>query len=75
MLKKQSDGFYWAHCLYMKELLQYANNIFKFTVHLGFSCESGFRRNKRSIDIQAEMAKKGIVLSVLIFVYLLRQFS
>uniref|UniRef100_A0A673NCW8 Complement C4-like n=1 Tax=Sinocyclocheilus rhinocerous TaxID=307959 RepID=A0A673NCW8_9TELE len=26
----------------------------------GFSCESGFRRNKRSIDIQAEMARKGI---------------
>uniref|UniRef100_A0A673NBC1 Complement C4-like n=1 Tax=Sinocyclocheilus rhinocerous TaxID=307959 RepID=A0A673NBC1_9TELE len=25
-----------------------------------FSCESGFRRNKRSIDIQAEMARKGI---------------
>uniref|UniRef100_A0A671R434 Complement C4-like n=1 Tax=Sinocyclocheilus anshuiensis TaxID=1608454 RepID=A0A671R434_9TELE len=24
----------------------------------GFSCESGFRRNKRSIDIQAEMARK-----------------
>ncbi|RXN26002.1 complement C4-like protein [Labeo rohita] len=24
----------------------------------GFSCESGFRRNKRSIDIQAEMVKK-----------------
>ncbi|XP_052002681.1 complement C4-like [Xyrauchen texanus] len=24
----------------------------------GFSCESGFRRNKRSIDIQTEMARK-----------------
>ncbi|XP_067305139.1 complement C4-B [Pseudorasbora parva] len=24
----------------------------------GFSCESGFRRNKRSVDIQTEMAKK-----------------
>ncbi len=64
MLKKESDWFYWAHRLYMTELLQYANHIFEFIVRLGFSCESGFRRNKRSIDIQAEMARKGIVLSL-----------
>uniref|UniRef100_A0A8C0YE72 Complement C4B (Chido/Rodgers blood group) n=1 Tax=Cyprinus carpio carpio TaxID=630221 RepID=A0A8C0YE72_CYPCA len=33
---------------------------FRSMMRKGFSCESGFRRNKRSIDIQAEMAKKGI---------------
>uniref|UniRef100_A0A8C1YE60 Complement 4B (Chido blood group) n=1 Tax=Cyprinus carpio TaxID=7962 RepID=A0A8C1YE60_CYPCA len=31
---------------------------FRSMMRKGFSCESGFRRNKRSIDIQAEMAKK-----------------
>lgn len=29
---------------------------------VGFGCESGFRRQRRAIDLQKELAKKGAAL-------------
>jgi len=66
MLEKWKNNghflFTWNSCYNMQIII----------VLLGFSCESGFRRNKRSTDIQTEMAKKGVVLLLEPFVSILK---